>query len=319
LSRDLDVVCFGEAIVDFFPERAGVPLAEVETFHRHLGGAPANVAVGLSRLGVRSALVTLVGADEFGRFARAQLSREGVDVTGVGTHPTARTAVTFVAVGPEGERTFTFYRHPSADMMVAPVDVDRALIARARLFHFGSSTLACEPARSATLSALASAREAGALVSCDPNFRLHLWADAAEAAALIRQTLADCDIVKLSSDELALLCGTNEAEPAAQALRERGTGLVIVSQGAGGCYFDGPGGSGHVTGERVPVVDVTGAGDGFMAGLLSALLPHLHDAPLAGLSQGAIASACARANRAGALTCTRFGAQTALPRKHEIE
>src|SRR5262245_59373605 len=200
--RDLDVVCFGGAIVDFFPARTGVPLAEVETFHRHLGGAPANVAVGLARLGLRSALVTLVGADEFGRFIRAELLREGVDVSGVGTHRTARTGVTFVAVGPSGERSFTFYRHPSADPLVAPVDVDAQLLARGRVFHFGSSTLAREPARSATLAALAEAREAGCLVSCDPNWRPHLWADPGEAPALIRQTLADCHLAKVSDDEI---------------------------------------------------------------------------------------------------------------------
>src|SRR5262249_56482924 len=119
-ARDLDVVSFGEAIVDFFPERPGVPLAEVERFSRHLGGAPANVAVGLARLGARSALLTLVGADEFGRFIRAELGREGVDVSGVGTHRTARTGVTFVAVGPAGRRALPLYRHPSAGLLGPP-------------------------------------------------------------------------------------------------------------------------------------------------------------------------------------------------------
>jgi fructokinase len=314
-QRDLDVLCFGEAIVDFFPDRPGIPLADVATFHRHLGGAPANVAVGLARLGARAGLLTLVGADEFGRFIRAELAREGVDVSGVGTHRTARTGVTFVAVGPAGERSFTFYRHPSADMLVAPVDVDTRLLARSRVFHFGSSTLAREPARSATLAALADAGEAGCLISCDPNWRPHLWADPSEAPALIRQTLAECDVVKISDDEIVPLFGTTDGEAAARAMRELGVQVAIVSLGARGCYYDSPGGSGYVAGEKVDAVDTTGAGDGFMAGLWAALLPQLDGRSLSGAE---LQIALRYANRVGALTCTKFGATTALPRKHEV-
>src|SRR5262249_27701697 len=155
------ILCFGETIVDFFPETRGVPLRDVARFERHLGGAPANVAVGLARLGVPSGLMTLVGADEFGAFLRNALEAEGGDPAGVGTHRTARTGITFVAVGPRGERSFLFFRHPSADQEIAISDVDPALIARARIFHYGSSTLAREPARAATLHAVRAARAAG--------------------------------------------------------------------------------------------------------------------------------------------------------------
>ena len=314
----LDVLCFGEAIVDFFPAETGVSLAECRTFHRSLGGAPANVAVGLARLGVRSGLVTLVGADEFGRFIREELLREGVDVSGVGIHRNARTGVTFVAVGPAGQRSFTFYRHPSADMLVAPVDVDGAAIGRARVFHFGSSTLAREPARSATLAALAEAREAGCMVSCDPNFRPHLWDTPAEAPALIRQTLAEASVAKVSDDEIAPLCGTTDPEAAARMIRELGVTLAVVSLGARGCYFQCPKGAGYVPGEKVVAVDTTGAGDGFVAALWASLLPRLGERSLGELEEAEVAAVLLRANRAGAMTCTRFGATTALPRDAEL-
>jgi fructokinase len=318
-SFALDVVCFGEALVDFFPDRPGVPLAEVETFHRHLGGAPANVAVGLARLGLTSGLVTLVGADEFGRFVRSQLSADRVDVLGVGMHRTARTGVTFVAVGPSGERSFTFYRNPSADMMIEAVDIGGGVARRGRVFHFGSSTLAREPARSATLSALADAREAGSLVSCDPNWRPHLWSEPAEAPALIRQTLAECDVVKLSDDEIVPLFGASSPERAAAELRELGVTLAIISLGARGCYFQSPSGSGYAPGEKVQAVDTTGAGDGFMAGLWAGLLPTLAERSLAHLDTPTLTKTLALANRVGAFACTRFGASTALPYRTEVD
>src|SRR5262245_56981448 len=197
-DRDLDVLCFGEALVDFFPSRTGVPLAECDVFHRHLGGAPANVAVGLARLGARVGLMTLVGPDAFGLFVRDRLGAEGIDVDGVGVHRTAKTGVTFVSVGARGERSFLFFRHPSADQMIAAHDVDEAIVARTRVLHVGSSTLAREPSRAATLRAIELAKRHGCLVSTDPNWRPHLWENPAEAGALLKQLVNQCDIVKVS-------------------------------------------------------------------------------------------------------------------------
>jgi fructokinase len=311
----LDVLSFGEVIVDFFPEERGIPLPAAERFVRHLGGAPANVAVGLARLGARAGLMTLVGADAFGEFLRAGLEKEGVDTAGVGTHRTARTGITFVAVGPRGERSFLFYRHPSADQLVAEHDVDPDLVARARVLHYGSSTLAREPARSATKKAIAAARAAGAVVSCDPNLRPHLWSDPTEAATLLRATLAATDVVKISDDELAAVVGTNDVEAGARALRDLGVGLAVVTLGERGCYFDGAAaGTGWVRAPRVEVVDTTGAGDGFVAGLLTALLPALRvGARPSVLDRDAVEAGCGLANRVAARVVTRFGATAALP------
>ncbi len=318
-ARSLDVVCFGEALVDFFPGVVGRPLAEIETFHRHLGGAPTNVAVGLARLGARAGLMTLVGHDAFGQFIRNELAKEGVDVRGVAVHRTARTGITFVSIGERGERSFSFYRDRCADQLIAAVDVDGDVIEDARIFHFGSSTLARDPARSATLAALADAREAGCVVSCDPNFRPHVWDEPALAQGLIRQALADSDIVKLADEEIPPLFGNLTVEQAGLAMRELGVRLAIITLGARGCYYDAPSGHGYARGDEVTAVDTTAAGDGFVAGLLAQLAPVVAAGKaIEELDRATIERALAFANQVGARTVSRIGSAQAIPRRDEI-
>jgi fructokinase len=317
--RDLDVLCFGEALVDFFPERPGVALAECDVFHRQLGGAPANVAVGLARLGARVGLMTLVGPDAFGTFVRDRLVAEGIDVGGVGVHRTAKTGVTFVSVGAHGERSFLFFRHPSADQMIAEHDVDEAIIGRARVVHVGSSTMAREPSRAATLRALAAAKRAGCLVSTDPNWRAHLWESPAEAGPMLQSLVAQCDIVKISDDELAPLTGVTDPEAGAKKLRALGPPLVVVTLGARGCYVEHAAGHAWLPGERVEVVDTTGAGDGFVAGLLATLAPLFAAGKRpADLSLDEIRAACSNGNKIGAAVVTQLGATTGLPARGQL-
>jgi len=319
-----DVVVFGEALVDMFAERPGTALEEADRFVRHLGGAPANVAIGLARQGVATALCTLVGNDAFGRFVTRALSDEGVLIDCVGQHKSARTGVTFVATA-DGERRFLFYRHPSADMLISPEHVDSQplRIRRGRLFHFGSSTLAREPSRSATLCGLALFSESRPrrLVSCDVNLRPHLWSEIKEAPPLLRKLLADCDIVKLVSEELPLLYGTERPEEAAAKLRQQGATIVVVTMGAAGAYLDCPAGQSYFAAEPVRVVDSTGAGDAFTAGLLASLLAQLEGPGrddlrerLRGLELSQIKRAVLHANHLGALACTAVGATTSVPR-----
>lgn len=313
-TRDLDVLCFGEALVDFFPEETGVPLEECDVFHRQLGGAPANVAVGLARLGARAGLMTLVGNDAFGRFVRDRLAHEGVDVAGVGIHRTARTGVTFVSVGAHGERSFLFFRHPSADQTIAAHDVDEAILKRTRVLHVGSSTLAREPSRAATLQAIALAKRHGCLISTDPNWRPHLWENPAEAGPMLRAMVAQCDVVKISDDELGPLTGVSDPEAGAAQLRALGCPLVVVTLGARGCYVESAAGRDWLSGERVEVVDTTGAGDGFVAGLLATLAPAFASGrgPKE-LTREEIVRACRCGNQIGAAVVTRLGATTGLP------
>lgn len=329
-----DAVVFGEALVDFFPnlDQIHLPLEEVAGFKRFLGGAPANFAVGLARQGVPTALVTQVGNDAFGRFVQNQLTSEGIAGDAVFSHGSARTGVTFVSLSGASGRSFLFYRHPSADMLIAPGQIDEraAHLRRGHLFHFGSSTLSREPCRAATLRALelatGGARRRQSLVSCDVNLRPHLWPEIKDAPPLLRRLLADCDIVKLVPEELPLLFGTEDVEEGAARARKAGATVVAVTLGDSGCYIDSPAGATHFAAESIRQIDPTGAGDAFCAGLVARLLAEVRvrdpEDPaasddlrkrLATLTAAQIKSAASHACHLGALACTALGATTAIP------
>ncbi len=169
----IDVIACGELLIDFVSTETGVTLAEAPAFKKAAGGAPANVAVGVARLGYRAGFLGQVGDDDFGHFLADTLSPRAWTPQGCASRR-RRTALAFVSLRADGEQGFMFYRHPSADMLWRPEDVDAAYAASARIFHYGSISLIGEPSRSATLAALNLAREAGALISYDPNLRLAL-------------------------------------------------------------------------------------------------------------------------------------------------
>ena len=318
----VDAVVFGEALVDLFPETPGTPLEDVERFVRHSGGAPCNLAIGLRRQGIPTALITQVGADAMGRFLKKHLAQEGIAIDGISAHKTARTGVTFVSVAANGERSFLFYRHPSADMLLTTADVSPPLVQRGRLFHFGSSTLAREPSRAATLHAveLAQKQRKQRLVSCDVNLRPHLWPEIKEAPPLLRKLLAGCDVVKLTEDELPILCGTESVEAGAQYVRGLGATVVVVTLGERGSYLDSPQGTAYFAAETVAVVDRTGAGDAFTAGLLATLLVCLSGygpddlrQRLLELPMDVLKRACLHGTHLASRVCTALGATAALP------
>lgn len=312
-----EAVVLGETLVDLIADPPG-PLEDAARFTRHLGGACANVAVGLSRQGVTTALITQVGGDAFGRFVRARLLAERVVIDAVGASRAARTGVVFV--GGEG---FLSYRHSSADLQLTAADFSPAHVTRGRLLHIGSGSLVREGARAATLRAVELARGAGMLVTCDVNFRPHQWAEPREAPPLLRRLLRQCDVVKLTDEELPLLCQTEQAEVATAQLRRQGVGLVVVTQGDRGSYVDSAAGQSYFAAEPGPVVDLTGAGDAYMAGVLAVLLRELGPGGategstggptggplrLAGLPLDAVKRACSLGASLAARACGRIGA-----------
>src|SRR5262249_59617017 len=170
-----EVVAFGELLVDFVPAAGPQSLVTAEIFKKAAGGAPANVAAGIARLGVSSAFMGMVGDDDFGRFLAGELWKAGVDVAPLRFTGKARTGLAFVSLQANGERDFLFYRSPGADMLMTPEDVDEDALRAARAFHFGSISLATGPSRAITLHAPASARRQGKLITYDPNLPLELW------------------------------------------------------------------------------------------------------------------------------------------------
>lgn len=329
-----DVVTCGELLIDFVSLRRGVRLAHAPTFRRAAGGAPANVAVGVARLGGRAAFLGQVGDDDFGHFLAATLEHAGVHIAGLHFSREARTALAFVSLRADGERDFLFYRHPSADMLWRPEDVDEQIAAAARIFHFGSISLINEPTRSATLRALEIARQHGALISYDPNLRLNLWPTEQAAREGLWLGWQQANLIKLSEEELLFLTGSTAPETVRQYWHEQ-LQLVVITQGAKGCSFVTRNQIGQVPGYPVPVIDTTGAGDGFVAGLLvrllaatapsdSAVAPltspptNLSSLPASFWTPVVIEPALRFANAVGALVCTRRGAIPALPTQRQV-
>ena len=309
-----DAICLGELVIDFVPTVTGTGLTDAPAFVKAPGGAPGNVAVGLAQLGLSSAFMGKVGDDAFGHFLAGVLAETGVDVSPLRFSREARTALAFVSLRADGEREFMFYRHPSADMLFTPEEVDVKAIQQAQLLHFGSISLISEPSRSATLHAVDAARMAGCLISYDPNLRLPLWPDPDAAREGLLLGLQQAHIVKISDDECAFLTGLSDLEQACRALWHDGLKLMVATRGRAGCVYVTPRFSGEVAGFKVDTVDATGAGDGFVAGLLQGVLAD----PTVIEQEARLRALCRFANAVGALTATQRGAIPALPQHHQV-
>lgn len=295
----MKVVCFGEALVDLLPDRRG-RLRDCERFEVHSGGAPANVAVGLSRLGLDVSFVGVVGEDEFGHLLARKLAEEGVDARLRFTGE-KRTGMWFVALDAHGDRTFfAATGKDSADKLVDESDVAR--IPPCDVLHCGSSAHIEKPAQEALRKAV---RAGGRRVSFDPNVRLHLWRDPRELRALCEDVFPHCTIVKLSEEELGPCLGVSTPDEALARLAD--VPLVCVTLGARGAIGKRGAELLHVPAPSVTVVDTTGAGDGFVAGLLAS-------DPLQRDLREVLTRACA----AGSRVCTKLGAVAGLPRRGEL-
>lgn len=312
----IDALCLGEVLIDFMPVGAVAPAAgigaaapdvAIGAFEPAAGGAPANVAAGIARLGLRSAFAGRTGTDGFGRFLVRALAAAGVEVTHLRQVPGTRTPVAFVSLDEAGEREFLFYGEPMAGFGAA--DLDPAAVEGSRLLHVGSISLIDPTSRDATLDAVETARRRGRTVSFDANLRPALWPDPDSARAAIRRMIGRAAIVKLSDEELAFVSGSAAATEGGRSLWHADLRLLVVTHGRGGCTFLSADASGHVPGFDVPTVDTTGAGDAFMAGLLAGILED----PGFPYTADRLHAACRFANAAGALSTTARGAIPALP------
>ncbi|CAM0913563.1 unnamed protein product [Alopecurus aequalis] len=233
------VVCFGELLIDFVPTISGVSLVDAPAFKKAPGGAPANVAVGIARLGGSSAFIGKVGDDEFGYMLSDMLKENNVNNQGLLFDTHARTALAFVTLRSDGEREFMFYRNPSADMLLEEKELDLDLIRKAKIFHHGSISLITEPCRTAHIAASKAAKDAGVLISYDPNLRLPLWSSADAARDGILSIWDTADIIKVSAEEISFL--TNGEDPYDDSVVEKlihpNTKLLLVTEGPDGCRY----------------------------------------------------------------------------------
>ncbi len=312
----MDIVTLGEVLIDMFPAELGRKLAEVSAFRPKPGGAPANVAVAAVRLGAESAFLGKVGDDAFGHHLAGVLKQEGVEVRGMRYDPEARTGMAFIAMPDENSYDMLFYRNPGADMRLRAKELDRDLLQATRAFHFGSLSLIQEPSRSATQEAVRIARDKGALISFDVNYRPDLWSRE-EAREQVLATIRDVDLLKVNEIELELLSGHSDPDSSSQALLTQGPDLCVVTLGPEGSFFRIAEGGEHVPPFRVKTVDATGCGDAFVAGLIwqlisgedwreQLLVPRLREV-------------LRYANAVGALTSMTLGVIPALPTATRVE
>ena len=311
-----DIITFGEMLIDFVPTISGVSLMDAPAFIKAPGGATANVAVGAARLGVSAGFMGKVGDDAFGRFLERTLHEANVDTHALRFAANARTSLAFVSLRADGEREFVFYRHMDKDLllMYAPTEVDTDYIRGGKIFHYGSIGLIDETSRNATRLAVSTARSAGLTISYDPNLRLNLWPDEATARDGLLTGWRQAHIIKASEDEMTFLTGKTDLTAAVDQLWHSDLKLLVVTLGKHGCRYFTPKFNGEVGSFEVTSVDTTGAGDGFVAGLLTGLQQHTN----ALTDEGTLRKICRRANAVGALTTTQRGAIPALPTVEQL-
>lgn len=311
-----DVTALGELLIDFTAN--GTSGQGNGLFEANPGGAPCNVLAMLQKLGKTTAFVGKVGEDMFGCLLRDVAAEAGICMDYLVFDKDARTTLAFVETFANGDRDFSFYRNPGADMMLMEDELPLETIANSRIFHFGTLSMTHPGVREATKKAVACAKNAGATVSFDPNLRPPLWDDLEEARAQIAWGLSQCDVLKIADNELEFMTGETDFDKGAAILREKYPNIRMfnVTAGAEGSYS-------YYEDKRmfVPscklggVIETTGAGDTFCASVLNFVLENGLD----GLSEDDLTAMLRFANTAAYIVTTRKGAIRSMPEKAEVE
>lgn len=312
--KKFDVVALGELLIDFTENgisSQGNPLLEANP-----GGAPCNVLAMLNKLGKKTAFIGKVGNDQFGRLLKETVEKSGTDVTNLLMDDEVPTTLAFVHTFPDGDRDFSFYRNPGADMMLKRSEISEDLIKDSRVFHFGTLSSTHLEVREATRYALSVAKENGLLVSFDPNLRVPLWKNLEDARAEIEYGLAHCDILKISDNEVEFMTQTTDYHKGIEQLRKQyNIPFVCLTLGPNGsrAYYK------DLVVEATPflqknTIETTGAGDTFTACMLNFVLDYGLDQ----LDEEKIKNLLYFANAGASLITTRKGALTVMPEKEEI-
>lgn len=300
------IAALGEALIDM------IPLDSTNiTYQKSPGGAPANVAVGVARLGARASFIGKVGDDVLGRFLQQTLHNYGVQTDRMVLTDEARTGLVFVTLAEDGERSFDFFIQPSADFFLSEQEIDESYVLSHKILHCGSISLIREPAKSATKKAVKLAKKHGMIVSYDPNLRLGLWDNEEIARQTIMELMPEADVLKISEEELQFLTGKNSIEEGVRALKSYQIPLIFVTRGAAGSIGFGPQGSVQVPALKVEAVDTTGAGDAYVSGILYCL--NRYEGELAEVTQDHLQDWVRFASVSGGLAASTKGAMTSLP------
>lgn len=314
VDKLFDVTALGELLIDFTENGTstqGNPILEANP-----GGAPCNVLAMLQRLGKKTAFIGKVGKDMFGDQLKGAVEEVGIDTRGLITDSEVHTTLAFVHTYPDGDRDFSFYRNPGADMMLKKSEVPENLIRSSRLFHFGTLSSTHDGVREATRHALEVARNAGCMITFDPNLRPPLWNSLEDARREIEYGLTKCDVLKISDNEVEFLFGTTDYDQGAAIIKEKyNIPLVLITMGRDGsrAYYR------DLRVEAAPflqdsTIETTGAGDTFCASALNYVLDH----GLENLTEENLTELLTFANAAASLVTTRKGALRVMPSREEV-
>lgn len=315
MEKIYDVVALGELLIDF--TNNGVSEQGNPMFEANPGGAPCNVLAMLTKLGKKCAFIGKVGDDLFGHRLSRTIQAVGIDTKGLVVDPDARTTLAFVESDETGDRNFSFYRNPGADMLLREEEVDEELICSSRVFHFGTLSMTHEGVRDATKKALNIARENGLLISFDPNLREPLWDSLEVAREQTAYGMQYCDILKISDNEILWFTGKQTYEEGIKVLQEQyDIPLILLSMGRDGsrAYY------GDQMVElpailRPDTIETTGAGDTFGGCCLNYVLEH----GIENLTEDMLTEMLQFANAAASIITTRRGALCVMPNKEEID
>lgn len=304
-----DFLSLGELLIDFTP--SNLSTKDRYLFERNPGGAPANVAVQLSILGVSSGFIGKVGNDDFGRFLKNTLDSFNVSTEGLILDDDFLTTLAFVHLDKSGDRSFTFYRNPGADTQLRYQEVDFDLINKCKILHFGSLSLSAEPIRTTTIKILEYAKSTGKIISYDPNWRPPLWPSREDGVEGMKLGLKYCDIIKVSNDELMMTTGCENYEAGISKLLNMGIQIVLVTLGPNGCYVGSRDGIAHLNTYDVNIVDTTGSGDSFLGSFLYKVISNHKQ--LKEISFNKLMEYADFSNAAGALCASKTGSIPSLP------
>lgn len=313
MQKEFDVIALGELLVDFTMH--GESEQGNNLFEACPGGAPCNVLAMLNKLGKKTAFLGKVGQDQFGKLLKNTLDEVGIDTTALYMDQEVNTTLAFVHTFPDGDREFSFYRNPGADMMLTAEEVDAEFIKKARIFHFGTLSMTHDGVREATKKALRLAKENGLIITFDPNLRPPLWSSLELAKEQMEYGFQYCDVLKISDNEIQFISGKEDYDEGIRCLQEKyQIPLILLTMGKDGsrAYYKDM--RVEVLGKTVKAIETTGAGDTFCGSSLNYVLEH----GLENLTEENLKEMLSFANTAAALITTKKGAIRAMPEKEDV-
>ena len=314
MEKKFDVIALGELLIDF--TMSGQSEQGNNMFEACPGGAPCNVLALHNKMGKKTAFLGKVGKDQFGTLLKDTITEAGIDASNLVIDDKVNTTLAFVHTFPDGDREFSFYRNPGADMMLTEEEVDPSFIAQTKIFHFGTLSMTHDGVRAATKKAVQAAKDAGCLVSFDPNLRPPLWSSLDLAKEQMEYGFGVCDILKISDNEIQFVSGKEDYDEGIAYLQEKyNIPMILLTMGKDGsrAYYKGM--RVERPGFTVKAIETTGAGDTFCGSSLNYIVEHGFD----DLTEDQLGELLTFANAAAAIVTTKKGAIRSMPEREEVE